>query len=164
MKILQRIPIFLVGGCILFLLYPCANCFGFTPETEINEGEKVMVDSNLYKLSQEEKDWYGKFQNGIPFFDGWKQISQNLIADFPYEDRIHLKENLKDLGEKIGIEWCKDNAVRKIDTEMLRQWGKVLSKAVDDGIAHVTDTINRVEKEVDDILISKFSSAQKYEN
>ena len=164
MRISQRIPTFLVmTGCILFILSPYVNCFGSTPEKQINgveQEERVTVNTILSKLSHEEKEWYEKFQNGIPFFDGWKQISHNIISDFPDRDQIKLKESLKTLGKKIGVEWCRDNAVRRIDTEMLRKWGKVLDKAVDHGIAHVTDTINRVEKEVDDILISNFSSTQ----
>ena len=179
MRNLQRICIHLImSGCVLFLLFPCVNCFGSLPEKDTNslekenkagvktidiesgQNEKMMLEAGLSQLSQEEKEWYLKFQNGIPFFDGWKQISHDIISRFPDGDRIKLKENLRILGKKIGIEWCKDNAVRRIDTDMLRKWGEILNNAVDHGINHVADTINRVEKEVDDILINKFSSTQ----
>ena len=56
-------------------------------------------------------------------------ISQDLLARLPLSEQLEQKERLRELGDKIGREWCKDNRTRKIDTTMLRQWDKELKTA-----------------------------------
>lgn len=138
---------------VLFFIL-CMSCFASTQVIE----ENIEGISNFAQLSEREKDWYHKFQNGIPFFNGWKQISQEIINKFPVTDRKNMKENLKNLGKKIGTEWCKDNKKRKINTDMLRRWGGMLDSAVEKGKKHLSEAIQTVEKEVDDILVNKLAS------
>jgi len=140
---------------VLFLLIPCLNCFGTNLEKEKMSATKVSI------LSEEEKDWYHKFQNGSFVFDGWKQISHDIVSNFPDKERKKIKRSLHVLGEKIGVEWSKDNAIRKIDTDMLRKWGDTLDKAVEHGINHVHKTIRHVEREVDNILHDRLVPGQE---
>ena len=155
---LQKKSIFVfMAWLILFLLFTHIESFGSQLEGE-KQGE---FKNDISQLSEEEMDWYQRFQNGIPFFDGWKKISHDIVTQFPHNDRTIVKESLKSLGKKIGIEWCKDNSIRKIDTGMLRAWGESLNEAVDRGKKHLSDAINRVEKEVDGILTDKFASNQE---
>jgi len=119
------------------------------------------VQRQMAQMSDEEKNWFLKFQNGIPFFDGWKDISQNIISNFPEEEKKKIKTNLKKLGDKIGIEWAKDNAIRKIDTDMLRGWGKKIKKSLDKGFKQVFETVHRVDREVDEVLSSKSMSKKE---
>ncbi len=164
-----------------FLCLPCLYSFASLDETEKNIDNRLVEKkqdaasvlqehttepkgstmSKLSQLTDEEKSWFLKFQNGIPFFDGWKDISKNILSSFPEEKKEKIKEHLKILGDKIGIEWAKDNSIRKIDTDMLRQWGKKLNKAVDKGFRQVAETISRVENEVDEILTKKLAQKSK---
>lgn len=146
--------------CICFILsfvIPALNCLACIEGSE----NKVVSCTKFCQLSQTEKEWYKKFQNGIPFFDGWKQISHKIIKKFPDTEQVTLKRNLRNLGDKIGIEWCKDNTIRKINTQMLREWGKKINSAVDRGKNHLLVTINTVEREVDSILMNTIASTQK---
>lgn len=43
-----------------------------------------------------------------------------------------LQRSLNYLGIRIGCEWSKNNDVRKINTDMLEQWGSELQKAAED--------------------------------
>ncbi len=157
MRTTPQIIISMIVTCSFFFISSsCVNCLA----SQLDEEESVMVKTNEALLSKVEEDWYHKFQNGIMFFDGWKKISHDLITSFPDGDQIKLKENLNLLGRKIGIEWCKDNAIRKINTEKLHKWGEMLIKAVEHGQKNISDTINRVEKEVDEILLEKVASSQ----
>lgn len=174
-----------LSGIVIFTIFlflaTVVCCFGSKVGTDSTKGNSVVeekmtinstlqdkaafgkgdVQSQIAQMSEKEKIWYLKFQNGIPFFDGWKDISQNIISNFPEEEKDRIKTSLKKLGNKIGIEWAKDNAIRKIDTDMLRGWGKKLEKAIDKGFKHVTETVHRVEREVDEILSSKLMSKKK---
>jgi len=151
---------FIIVVCIILVALLCTNCFASIVET----GQKNQLESSLSQLSKHEKEWYQKFHNGILFFSGWKQITQDLVSKFSHRDELNLENNLRILGEKIGLEWCKENDVRKINTEMLRKWGDMLSKAVDHGINQVTKTINYVETEVDTILNNSYSSNKQVTN
>ncbi len=166
---------------IFLLLVPVVYCFGSSAGIETPKGKAVAaetkendsaphnkdavgkedVQKQIAQMSEKEKTWFLKFQNGIPFFDGWKDISQNIISNFPEQEKERIKTSLKKLGNKIGIEWAKDNAIRKIDTDMLRGWGKKLEKALDKGFKHVTETVHRVDREVDEILSATLMSKKK---
>ncbi|MBU0944425.1 MAG: hypothetical protein KJ804_14430 [Proteobacteria bacterium] len=104
------------------------------------------------KLNGEEKKWYNKFQKGGLFFDGWQEISKDVVAKVPEEEKIKTKVTLQVLGDKIGSEWCKNNEIRKISTEMLKEWGDQLRRAVASSSTQIASVIHSIEYEVDTLL------------
>lgn len=108
-----------------------------------------MADFDLEKLSPEEREWFRKFHEGTFYAEGWQKITADILAKIPEDEREEQLQQLKELGYRIGCEWSRDNDVRKIDTEMLRTWGKKLKKAKPQELGEV---IASIRQEVDRIL------------
>lgn len=104
------------------------------------------------KLSSEELKWYNKFQKGGLFFDGWQDISEDVVAKVPEEEKLKTRVTMQVLGDKIGTEWCKNNDIRKISTDMLKEWGSQLRKAVASSSTEITPVLHSIEYEVDRLL------------
>ncbi|MBU1231950.1 MAG: hypothetical protein KKD01_15245 [Proteobacteria bacterium] len=104
------------------------------------------------KLNSDEQKWYNKFQKGGLFFDGWQDISQDVVAKVPEEEKVKTKLTMQVLGDKIGSEWCKKNEIRKISTDMLKQWGNQLRKAVASSSSQIAPVLHSIEYEVDELL------------
>ncbi len=96
-----------------------------TPYGNVNQ---QYTTSSLEHLSAEEKKWFAKFQKGTFYAQGWKGITADIIKKTPEELRPEQQIALESLGFKIGCEWSKSNKIRKIDNDMLRQWGDQLKK------------------------------------
>ncbi|MBE0585013.1 MAG: hypothetical protein IH612_14800, partial [Desulfofustis sp.] len=109
----------------------------------------------LDQLSEPERQWYRRFQEGVLFFDGWSAISEELLAIFPEEEWPSRQVMMQRIGVKIGTEWAKDNDTRKIDTEMIQEWGDLLRNAFSQGKEVTLATLNTIEREVDLILLSE---------
>ncbi len=104
-------------------------------------------------LNDEERNWYEKFQEGLLFFDGWREISEDVMAKVSEEEKVQVKVTMQSLGVKIGCEWSKDNDIRKISTDMLKNWGKDLRKASKgDSSQQVMLALQSIEYEVDELL------------
>jgi hypothetical protein len=112
----------------------------------------TMNKEHLGELSEEERHWYGKFQNGLIFFSGWKEISEEILAYLPPEERSEIQHHLEVMGVRIGTEWAKANSERKIDTDQLHTWGNSLRKARKLGARQLSETIKIITLEVDAIL------------
>ncbi len=112
-------------------------------------------DISLPALKGEEKEWYEKFQNGLLFFDGWKKITKEILFNLPHEDKKVTKNFLKLLGQKIGSEWCKANSIRKIDTDMLLQWGNNLKEILRRNPNKITETLRAIDSDVNRILLNQ---------
>ncbi len=102
--------------------------------------------------SKQEQEWFKKFYEGTFLVKGWKAQMRDLLKDFQGEEQADLKDRLSDLGEKIGREWAKDNAVRRIDTEKLQQWGARLTSARKKGPGALTAEIGNIADRVDELL------------
>ena len=108
----------------------------------------------LASLSEEEQIWYKRFHDGILFFDGWASISQEILEIYPDDQIGEANPMVQRIGVKIGTEWCKANTVRKIDTDMLKQWGERLRASIALGPDSTTKTLLEIEQEVDLLLQS----------
>ncbi len=102
--------------------------------------------------AKQEQDWLKKFYEGTFLVKGWNAQMKDLLQDFQGEERDATKDLLSDLGAKIGREWSKDNAVRRIDTAQLKQWGASLSSARKEGPEALTAEIRAIGKAVDEML------------
>lgn len=99
-----------------------------------------------------EKQWFKKFHEGTFLVKGWKTQMRELLRDFQGDEKDALKDQLSGLGEKIGREWAKDNAVRRIDTAQLQQWGARLTKARKKGPDVLAAEIRIIADAVDEML------------
>jgi hypothetical protein len=102
--------------------------------------------------SNSEQKWMKQFYEGTFLVKGWKEQMQELLQAFSAEQREAVKEQLDHLGEKIGREWAKDNSVRKIDTDHLKQWGKALKSARKKGPDALIAQIRSIDHTVNDLL------------
>ena len=113
---------------------------------------ELSEENILSSLSIEENEWYVRFKEGLMFFDGWNEISKDILGTFPNNKIDEKKALVKRLGIKIGSEWCRDNNQRKIDTDMLKKWGKQLRGAIAEGPEHTDKMLRKIETEVDQLL------------
>ena len=103
-------------------------------------------------LSDEEKKWYVTFQTGNTLSEGWVQITRDLLKTMPEAMRPEHKKRLRALGDHIGREWCKNNKTRRIDTGMLKKWGKELKDASRKDPQTLSRTIGLIERRVAGIV------------
>lgn len=104
-------------------------------------------------LKPEERKWYETFQNGNMLADGWLDISRDILGRLPAEARSEQTARLRSLGDKIGREWCKDNKARRIDTGMLKAWGKQLKDASKKSPEALTRALAIIDGQVDKLVL-----------
>lgn len=102
--------------------------------------------------SKEEEEWFKKFQEGTFLVKGWKSRIKETLKPFSSPEKEKLQQQLEKLGERIGREWSKNNAIRRIDTTMLQKWGDTLLAAKDRGSNVLVSEIERLNSEVDKLL------------
>lgn len=127
--------IFYAAAVLLFL---------FMPPPQVSGGQSPVPDPA--KLSAEEKEWFETFQRGTFFAPGWREITAALLAKAPYEFKSGLRQTLDLLGNRIGCEWSRDNDIRRIDSDMIAQWGDMLRQAAagePEQIPQVVANLNR---------------------
>ncbi len=133
----------------------CLPCESIQHAANLAAIEKRLLqvtDSSFDALDEKALGWYAKFQEGGLFFDGWQEISEDVVAKVPEKNKIKAKVTMLALGIKIGCEWSKENAVRKITTEMLQEWGRKLKQTVSDSPENLAVVITSIESEVDALL------------
>lgn len=127
----------------------------------VEQGDATLFSSNgffhvseevLASLSPGERKWFHRFQEGVPFFDGWKKITQAVVAKFPEHEREKRMAAMQALGIKIGYEWSRDNQVRKVNTDMLRAWGKDLRKAGAESHVQLAQVLYKIDNEMNELL------------
>lgn len=102
--------------------------------------------------SKDEQEWLRKFYEGTFLVKGWKGRMKEILYDVSSEHKKETEKSLSNLGEKIGREWAKDNALRRIDSDMLQKWGEELRSVRKKGHAVLDETIRKIDSEVDNIL------------
>lgn len=107
---------------------------------------------DLSSLTPEEQKWFKTFQEGTFLIDGWKDITEDILSKTPVEQRESQRKHLNLLGIKIGIEWCKDNAVRRVDNNKLKEWGKILKKTAKRAPGQLPEIIASIDQEISNIL------------
>ena len=103
-------------------------------------------------LSDEEKHWFKTFYEGNLLADGWYEITDYLLSRTPEAERAAQKRALDDLGRKIALEWARPNEVRKVDTDMLRDWGGLLKKTARQNPQQLAQVIAAIDQEVEAVL------------
>ncbi len=135
------------GTCL-----PCEDVQHAADLAAIEKKLLVFSNNSLELLDEKERDWYETFQKGGLLFDGWQEISDDVVARVPEREKVKTKVSMLALGLKIGCEWSKENDVRKISTDMLKDWGKVIKKTVNKSPHEISVVISSIEHEVDRLL------------
>jgi len=78
--------------------------------------------------------WSGQCQGLGPFtcfagYPNWNAVVAQLAAEAAPGDRARATAEICQMGQVIGVEWARDNAIRRISTEDLRRLTKVLDGA-----------------------------------
>jgi hypothetical protein len=164
-------PSILILFLSIFILMPfsTSNAQESTPPEPCTllEG-RIKVDTlrqeAINSLSKEDLQWYQKFNEGIFFFDGWKEITETVLEKYTPEEKEDIILFMQHLGIRIGAEWSRDNDVRKINTDMLRAWGKKIRGAAKAEKAKLTIALHELDSEVLTILQSDNSFIQNSNN
>jgi len=129
------------------------------PSAQANEAQAALTGrTSTYQyeipesLNAEEKSWFKVFQEGNFLAIGWQEISAEIMAKTPPEKRPEQKIALDNLGRKIGMEWCRPNKVRRVDSSMLQDWGDILRNTAKKNPQHLTQAIAHIDREVDAVL------------
>ena len=112
-------------------------------------GQRYVIPA---KLSTEEQRWFKVFQDGNLISEGWQDISAEILAKTPPEQRPAQKVALENLGTKIGMEWCRANGVRKVNSSMLLEWGDILRKTARTNPQQLAKAIDYIDQEVDAVI------------
>ncbi len=107
---------------------------------------------DLSSLTPEERDWYKTFQEGTFLISGWKEISKEILKSTPPELRDHQRKRLEQLGRKIGMEWSRENAIRRVDNKMLKEWGDTLKKTARTNPEQLPEVIASIDEQLNSIL------------
>ena len=83
---------------------------------------------------------------------GWQAITNEILAKMSPEQRQAQKIALDNLGKKIGMEWSRQNRVRKVDTSMLQEWGGLLRKTAKKDPQQLAQAITFINQELDAVL------------
>ncbi len=134
----------------------CLPCDDVQHASNLSFIEKRLIldrDNTFELLDEKEREWFATFQEGTLFFDGWQEISDDVVTNVPEIKKIKAQTTMIILGIKIGCEWSKDNSIRKISNSMLIDWGDELRQAAKKLPESLPLVINAIESEVDKLLI-----------
>ncbi len=143
---------FIVLIIIFSLTFFCNSLAASETKAVVDYNKVGEILEKQEPLTAEEKQWFEKFLEGTFLAEGWHDITDNILAKIDKQERAKQRLAMKELGDKIGREWAKDNAMRKIDTAMLKRWGALLKKTVDDQPSRLSALIAELNREIDLIL------------
>ena len=105
------------------------------------------MQSNQMQNEQEYQKWLRTFYQGSFFVKGWNSIKHELHSKVGSQQHEEISQLLDELGELIGREWAKDNHIRKIHTNDLKQWGDHLRQAGKLSTEEMTAAIYAIREE-----------------
>src|SRR5688572_26491542 len=74
--------------------------------------------------------WVRRFYEGFNTVPGWFDLTRQVLARVPDEEKATVSAQLAALGVTIGGEWAKDNSARRIDTSTVATWRDALQEAL----------------------------------
>lgn len=139
-----------IVGCLFFFHgVPAIASDAQTVTPQREAGPRYEIPAHL---TTEEKSWFVTFQEGNFLSEGWQSISAEIMSKTPPEQQPSQKVALENLGRKIGMEWCRPNAVRRVNSSMLKEWGDILRKTARTNPHHLASAIAFIDREVDSVL------------
>ncbi|PIE59485.1 MAG: hypothetical protein CSA32_03805 [Desulfobulbus propionicus] len=144
----MRFLLFILFCCCLVETTSCVSVYADNAQAALLHPEETPAYIIPAGLTAEEKRWFITFQEGTLLVTGWQDIVQEILAKTPAEQREDQRAFLGGLGRKIGQEWCKGNATRKVSTDMLRAWGKEIKEAVRHAPVELPALLVRIDQQV----------------
>jgi hypothetical protein len=145
---------FIYLGIAIFLSVQIAST-----QSHANEAQAALTGrTTAYRyeipesLTPEEKSWFKTFQEGNILSMGWQEISAEILARTSPDQRQEQRVALENLGRKIGMEWCRQNRVRKVNTSMLQEWGSILRKTAKKNPQQLAQAITYINQELEFVL------------
>ncbi|MGD9948360.1 MAG: hypothetical protein AB7U29_07755 [Desulfobulbus sp.] len=139
-----------IVGCLLFS--PVYSVVAADVQTVASQKEAFPPYEIPAQLTAEEKSWFKTFQEGNILSEGWQSIAAEIMAKTPPEQQPVQKIALDNLGKKIGMEWCRPNAVRRVNSSMLKEWGDILRKTARTNPRQLASAIAYIDQKVDSVL------------
>jgi hypothetical protein len=136
----------------LLIALPVCRSYAVVAQASTGSTADYLQNYDLSGLSTQEKEWFVTFIEGTFFAEGWQQIADTLIVKLSDEERQQKQQQLNELGNKIGREWCKNNGTRKIDTDMLKKWGEMLESSAQDDPQLIVKIIDHIDGEVNSLI------------
>lgn len=149
--IVKSVSSFSVILCCFLLLHGL-SAHAADPQVVVTTGKVIYSYEIPANLTPEERAWFKTFQEGNFLSDGWQSISAEIMAKTPPEQQADQKIALDNLGRKIGIEWCRANAVRKVNSSMLKEWGDILRKTARTNPQELPAAIAFIDRKVNAVL------------
>ena len=137
-------------GCLLF----SPSFTAVAADVQVNAAQKSAAPRYDIpaQLTAEERGWFITFQEGNFLSEGWQAISAEIMSKTPPEQQPSQKTALENLGKKIGMEWCRPNGVRRVNSSMLKEWGDILRKTARTNPRQLASAIAYIDQEVDSAL------------
>lgn len=104
------------------------------------------MHNNQTQTDQEYQKWLHTFYKGSFFVKGWDSIKHEIHSKVGHQQH-EITQLLDELGDLIGREWAKDNHIRKIDTDDLKQWGDHLRQVGKHSVEDITSAIHTIKDE-----------------
>lgn len=124
-------------GCSSIPVDPAAWPAGLPPRAYYESAWESSGENREIETFEEYLVWVGRFYKGTPVSLGWSGVSEKLLADLEPDEARILAPRLACLGQTVSAEWAKDNAYRRVGTDLLRLWVRVLVQAKGQGKALV---------------------------
>lgn len=96
----------------------------FHPEWQAATANQDLQSEAEYLL------WVTRFYEGYTAVPGWLEMTEQVLARLPASEHEWVTARLLELGGRIGREWAKDNAVRRINTRAAAVWRDALLEAL----------------------------------
>ncbi|MCI5132669.1 MAG: hypothetical protein D3904_14420 [Candidatus Electrothrix sp. EH2] len=136
---------------ILPLSAPCV--FAEHIDTQAGRNYYTVPLPDPAQLSEEEREWFTTFQEGTFYVQGWKDITSEILEKVTQEsEKEKLRQTLDNLGLRIGYEWSKRNDIRKINTDMLEQWGDTLQDTAEENPDNLPVVIADIQEKVFELV------------
>lgn len=144
----------ILGSTLVGCLFLSPNFTAVAADVQVNtELESVAYQYEIpAQLTAEERRWFITFQEGNFLSQGWQSISAEIMSKTPPEQQPAQRVALENLGRKIGMEWCRPNAVRRVNSSMLKEWGDILKKTARTNPRQLGSAIAYIDQEVDSVL------------
>lgn len=128
---------------------------------EVVDGDLAYPDPDLTFDHEDHRHWYHRFWTGdcteLGFFDFchegepyWCGTIESVRDRVPAGLWADMRRRLLSLGRLVGFEWARDNDIRKIDTDALADWYRVLEET-----DPVETAVDRIEREARTKLTAK---------
>nr|WP_320009826.1 hypothetical protein [uncultured Desulfobulbus sp.] len=137
---------------VFFICPSIVHACGNEAKNPATQGIQVRAYDIPPHLTEEERSWFITFQEGNILSKGWQAITAELMEKTAPEQRAEQKIALANLGEKIGSEWCRPNAVRRVNSSMLKEWGDILHNTANHEPQQLASAIASINRELDAIL------------